>query len=36
LSFDLPAAQVSEWQSKRSMVVNFDDKGSITSVKDHS
>lgn len=36
LSFNLQATQLSEWQSKRSMVASFDDKGSITSVKDHS
>ena len=35
LSFNLQATQLSEWQSKRSMVVSFDDKGRITSVKDH-
>ncbi len=35
LSLNLQPAQVIEWQSKRSMVVNFDAKGNIISVKDH-
>lgn len=35
LSLNLTAAQLREWQSKRSMVVSFDANGNITSVKDH-
>ncbi len=35
-SLNLPADQVRAWQTKRSMVANFDDAGNIVSIKDHS
>lgn len=34
-SLKLPAAQMREWQLKRSMVVSFDTNGNIASIKDH-